>query len=226
MLTLYTTPLSANGRKPLAVAHHLGLEIDVVNVDVYRGEGQQAEYLAINPTGKIPTLVADDFTLFESNAILIYLDEQYGNQVLCGSSTRERAEVFRWLFWEASQWQPQLIAALTPFVGHVLVNRAAEDPLSGAPAVDWQAPSLQPALHTLDSHLRSHPMSAPLTEGDGGHRHLAGAALSLADFSVAGMLTYFRKASFPFEDHPAIARWYQSIEKLESWQASADPLWD
>jgi len=61
MLTLYSTALSANGRKVL-----------------YRGEGRAAEYLAINPAGKIPALVDGDFTLCESNAILQYICEAHG----------------------------------------------------------------------------------------------------------------------------------------------------
>lgn len=79
MLTLYTTPLSANGRKVLAVSHHLGLDPTVELIDVYKGEGRRPAYLALNPWGKIPTLVDDDFTLWESNAILQYLSEAYGD---------------------------------------------------------------------------------------------------------------------------------------------------
>src|SRR5262245_28227043 len=57
MLTLYTTLLSANGRKPAAVAHHLDLKLDVRSVNVYAGEGRAPEYLRVNPFGKIPSLV-------------------------------------------------------------------------------------------------------------------------------------------------------------------------
>jgi glutathione S-transferase len=63
-VTLYTTPLSANGRKVLAVSHHLGLEPEIKLVNVYKGEGRTAEYLSINPSGKIPTLVDGDLVLW------------------------------------------------------------------------------------------------------------------------------------------------------------------
>ena len=75
MLTLYTTPLSANGRKMLALSRELGLRPQIRRVDVYRGEGRTPEYLAINPSGKIPTLVDGDLTLCESDAIGLYLCE-------------------------------------------------------------------------------------------------------------------------------------------------------
>ena len=78
MLKIYATPLSANGRKVLAVSRHLGLNADIHEVNVYRGEGRTPQYLAINPSGKIPTLIDGEFVLTESNAILLYLAEAHG----------------------------------------------------------------------------------------------------------------------------------------------------
>src|SRR4051812_35031274 len=102
MLTLYATPLSANGRKVLAVCHHLGIEPEIIVTNVYQGEGRAPEYLAINPSGKIPTLIDGDFTLSESNAILQCLSEAHGDFQLWFREPRRRADVSRWLFWEAS----------------------------------------------------------------------------------------------------------------------------
>jgi len=96
MLTLYSTALSANGRKVLAVSRYLELEIDVRVVNVYRGEGRAAEYLAINPTGKIPTLVDGDFTLYESNAILQYICEAHGDFRLWSREPQQRGRIARW----------------------------------------------------------------------------------------------------------------------------------
>ena len=92
MFTLYTTPLSANGRKVLAVSHHLGLTPEIRLVNVYRGEGRSAKYLAINPSGKIPTLVDGEFTLYESNAILQYLSEAHGEYRLWSREPRQEPQ--------------------------------------------------------------------------------------------------------------------------------------
>src|SRR5208283_1663572 len=54
VFTLYATPLSANGRKALAVCRHLGLKPETRLVNVYKGEGRTPEYLAVNPLGKVP----------------------------------------------------------------------------------------------------------------------------------------------------------------------------
>jgi glutathione S-transferase len=95
-------------RKVLAVSRELELQPDIRLVNVYRGEGRTAEYLAINPTGKIPTLVDGDLTLYQSNAILQYLCEAHGDFRLWSRDPKARARIARWLYWETAHWQPAL----------------------------------------------------------------------------------------------------------------------
>ncbi len=209
MFTLYTTPLSANGRKPLALARELGLEPEIRHVNVYRSEGRKAEFLAISPLGKIPVLVDGSLTLSESNAILIYLAERHGGSRLWSAGPRARAEILRWLFWEASAWQPALSALLAPCVGHRLLPDVVPAPASPP---DWRDPAIAPLLALLDDEL-------------GGREFLCGSALTIADLSVAGMTTYFRHAGFPSIDWPAFSRWIDRVESLDAWRASADPVW-
>lgn len=209
MLKIYATPLSANGRKVLAVTRELAANAQIHLVNVYRGEGRTADYLAINPSGKIPTLVDGDFILFESNAILIYLAQGCGNGRLWSSDPQGRARIAQWLFWESAHWQPTLAALLSEQVGHRLLPQVISPPRS---APDWNSASLQPLLKTLETALRAEAF-------------LTAAHPTIADFSVAGMCTYFRVAGFPFHDFPAISRWYVQIEALDSWRATQSPLW-
>ena len=209
MLTLYTTLLSANGRKVVAASHHLGLAPEIRSVNVYRGEGRDPAYLAINPAGKIPTLVDDDVTLTESNAILQYLAEAYGECRLYSRDPVERAVIASWLFWESAHWQPAMLPVLSPFVGHRLRPDLVPAP---AAAPDWKDAQLHPLLVRLDAHCR-------------GDAFLCGATPTLADFSVAGMVTYFRSADFPFADFPDLSAWYARIEQLPAWRATAVETW-
>lgn len=133
MLTLYTTPLSANGRKVLAVSHELALSPEVRLVNVYAGEGRTPEYLAINPSGKMPTLVDGAFVLSESNAILQYLCEAHGDFRLGSRDPEGRARIAQWLFWESAHWQPARGAVLSAFVRHRLLPHALPAP-NAAPA--------------------------------------------------------------------------------------------
>lgn len=209
VLTLYTTPLSANGRKVLAVSRQLGLKPDIRLVNVYRGEGRTPEYLAVNPLGKIPSLVDGDLTLYESNAILQYLSEAHGEFRLWSRNPRVRALISRWLFWESGHWQPVLATILSACVGHRLLPEVVPRPTVN---VDWEAAELQPLLAVLNRALSQTPF-------------LAGGEVTLADFAVAGMVTYFAAADFPFKRHLRFSDWYARIEALDGWAASQDPLW-
>lgn len=207
MPTLYTTALSANGRKPLAVARQLGIALDVREVDVYRGEGRAPDYLRVNSAGKVPALVDGDFTLTESNAILLYLAEAHAGGVLWASDPRGRAEIARWLFWEASEWQPALSAVLRDCVAHHLLGRAG-----AAPAVEWREPRAAERLAQLDAVLSARAF-------------VAGPQLSLADFAVAGMTTYFAAAAFPRASYPSLGAWLDRMAVLPAWRETGAELW-
>lgn len=170
-LKIYATPLSANGRKVLAVSRHLGLSPEIHEVNVYRGEGRAPAYLAINPSGKIPTLIDGEF--------------------------------------ESAQWQPTLIAFLSELVGHRLLPEGIPEPRHPP---DWSSAPVQPILKTLQTALSAEAF-------------LTGPTPTIADFAVAGMMTYFRAAAFPFQRFPKIADWYARIESLDSWRATESPLW-
>ena len=209
MLKIYATTLSANGRKVLAVSRHLGLNADIHEVNVYRGEGRTPQYLAINPSGKIPTLIDGEFVLAESNAILLYLAEAHGANQLWSSDPKERGGIARWLFWESAHWQPTLIGLLSDLVGHRLLPERIPKPQQ---APDWSSVAVQPILNTLEKGLSANAF-------------LAGSKASIADFAVAGMTTYFQVANFPFQRFPKIAAWYARLESFESWRDTASPLW-
>jgi glutathione S-transferase len=208
MFTLYTTPLSANGRKVVATCRQLGLAPEIVDVDVYRGEGQAAGYLAVNRSGKIPVLVEGALTLPESNAILTYVAEAHGDGRLGMRDARGRAEAARWMFWEASQWQPALIALLAPYVGHYLRTRTLPAEID----VSWDDARFQRLAHELDAHLA-------------GRSFLVGDELTVADFSVAGLMMYVRLARFPFDAFPGIRAWFERIEGTEGWRATGAGPW-
>jgi len=211
MFTLYTTPLSANGRKVLAVSRHLGLVPEVKLVNVYKGEGRTPEYLAINPWGKIPTLVDGDLTLWESNAILQYIAEAYGEYRLWSREPKQRADIARWLFWESSHWQPTFIQVpgLAAYVGPLLLSH---DAAASQVEVNWRDERFQTVAKVLDAHLR-------------GRHFVVGTAVTLADFAVAAMMMYVRRAKFPFAAFANIGAWYTRIEGIEAWKATAVGPW-
>ena len=208
MLRLYTSALSANGRKTWAVAKHLGIRLSIENINVYKGEGNNPEYRAINPWGKIPTLVDGDFVLWESNAIIVYLSECYGDNVLYSDNRVDRANILKLLFWESSQWQPALNRVLAPRVGHLLFARGDRD----VPTTDWHDSDARGILNDLKIIIGSKPF-------------LCGNTVTLADYSIAAMTTYFSLCNFPYATYPEIYAWMERMDSLPSWFATKEAFW-
>lgn len=112
-MKLYTwkTP---NGQKPLIAIQETGLACEVIAVNLGQGQQRDPEYLALNPNGKIPTLVEDDGTVIvESGAILWHIAEK--SEQLLPRSRDGQAKVRQWLFWEASNLGPAVV-----HLGHFL----------------------------------------------------------------------------------------------------------
>ena len=98
MLTLYghANRTAANVLKIRAALAEAGLDYRYVALDLSKGDQHKSEYLAINPHGKVPVLVDDDFALPESDAILWYLAEKCPAAALLPTDVRERARVRQW----------------------------------------------------------------------------------------------------------------------------------
>ncbi|MEM1312190.1 MAG: glutathione S-transferase N-terminal domain-containing protein [Patescibacteria group bacterium] len=98
--TVYSAP-TGNGRKPIILLEEMGIEYDYHPVDISKGEQFKQEYVKLNPNSKIPTLVDhsnNDFVVFESGAILLYLAEKHSKFI--PEDTLSRSEVVQWLFFQ------------------------------------------------------------------------------------------------------------------------------
>lgn len=98
-LTFYYTPMSSATRVHWAL-EELGVSYEKIRVDLAAGEQKKPEYLALNPNGKIPLLVAEGEPIFESLAILLYLGERFGvDKGLFPAPSPGRAVAFKWMAW-------------------------------------------------------------------------------------------------------------------------------
>jgi GST-like protein len=110
MIDLYTwkTP---NGRKVSIMLEEVGLPYRVVPVDLSAGAQHAAEFLALNPNGRIPVIVDQDapggpLTVIESGAILVHLAERTGR--LFPTDVRARSETLQWLMFQMAGIGPML----------------------------------------------------------------------------------------------------------------------
>jgi len=108
MIDLYTAP-TPNGHKASCALEELGIDYTVKVVDISSGEQHTPEFRAINPNGRIPAIVDranDDFAVFESGAIMIYLAEQAGK--LLPADAKGRSRVIQWLMFQMGGIGPMM----------------------------------------------------------------------------------------------------------------------
>jgi len=93
MIRLHYHPLSTYTRRVRIALIEKGIEHELVTVDMAARKHREPEYLAINPYGRVPTLQEDGFLLYESNAILHYLEATHPQPPLVPADARGRALV-------------------------------------------------------------------------------------------------------------------------------------
>jgi len=206
-MKLYGFPPSPNTWKVRAVADHLGIPLQLALVDLSKGEQRKPDYLAINPSGRTPTLVDGSFVLPESNAIMQYLASQNPNS-LWPNDIRTRTDITRWQCWQLAHWNSDACVPL-------IFNRVVKKVLNLGPPDDAAVAKATEAFHRearmLDAHLAKQP-------------YLVGKELTLADFSVAVNLFLVKPAEMPIEPYAHVREWFTRVSALPCWKETAPQL--
>ena len=196
-VVLYGSPSTAS-----LVVHWLLLELDVPFqlhlLDFDRREQKSPEYLALNPAGRVPTLLIDGQTLTEAAAISLHLADLHpASGLLPAPGTPARAQAYRWMFFCANTLQPAYRAWFYP------------DEPAGAgqeEQVRQQARmQIESAWQQVSDHLLAHGPQ------------LLGGPLSVADFMMTMMMRWSRNMPRPTDAWPALHAHARRMKALPSF---------
>ena len=196
MIRLFDSAISGNSYKVRLVAAQLGIPLEIVPVDILKGESRTAEFPARNPNGRTPVIDDDGFVLAESNAILAYLAR--GTRLL-PDDRRRFALVLQWLFFEQYSHEPYV--AVARFI-------CGWTPLDSPRRADL--PKLHErghlALAVMEKHLSAHDWFSSIGYG-------------IADIALFGYTHCADEGGFDLAKYPAVRRWLDRVRAQRDFVA-------
>ena len=194
-----------------------GLDYQSKLLEFSKGENKSPEYLKLNPRGKVPTLKDGDFVIYESLAIMAYLDRRYSEPPLFGKTPQETALIWRFI----SECESYLVSAADKVVRPVFFGKG----LDKVDEIEQAAQAIRHELNLLNEQLTNRNWL--VTEG-----------ISAADIAVFPVIQLVlraasKEAAQPFnlgiaplaQTYPNIARWVERIEALPNYQRTYPPHW-
>jgi glutathione S-transferase len=200
-MKIHADPITVNCRKVLAGLDLMGAPYELVHVDYFKGEQKAEPYVTLNPNASIPAMVDGDLVLWESNAILQYAADKVGNEAVYPKALAQRADINRWLFWEAASWFPSCYVYLVENCVKPLLGGAAD------PAVlEAQHAQFHKLAGILDARLANNSWVAGTPRP------------TIADIALAAPMHLHGWQQLPLARHAHVQRWIAAIEQLPSWQ--------
>ena len=174
--------------RPLWLLEELGVPFEHIPLD-FHGDGlNDPDYRALNPNGRVPTLVDGNLVLWESMAINLYLARRYGEeQGLWPDGPAEEAKAWQWSFWVMSEVESALLTVL-------MHSRVMPVDRRDPEKVSRNLGLLKQPFAVLDAQLQH-----------GGF--LAGDRFTVADLNVASVLSWCKPARVSLCDYPALDAW-------------------
>ena len=212
-MRLHHSPFSANARRAVMTALHLGLvrdenegvgpRVELVVVDLKAGQQRTPAYLKLNPNGRVPTLEDGNFALTESHAIMQYLADLTPGQTIYPTELRARANVNRWLFWNAHHFAPAVAVLNREYNVKKILGLGDPDPKE----VERGNQLVTQCITVLDAHLA-------------GREWVAEDKVTLADLALSTPLANAASAHVPMESATNLQRWLARVQELSAWKKS------
>ncbi|WP_338806471.1 glutathione S-transferase [Pseudomonas chlororaphis] len=188
-IKLYNFPRSGHAHRVELMLSLLGLPVELIFVDLAKGEHKQADFLALNSFGQVPVIDDQGVVLADSNAILVYLAQKYGQGRWLPSDPVGAARVQRWLSVAAGPiaFGPAVARLITVFGA----QRNAEEAIARSHAL----------LEVVEQELTASP-------------YLAGSEPTIADIAGYSYIAHAPEGNVSLADYPQVRAWLARIEAL------------
>jgi glutathione S-transferase len=206
MLKVWGRKTSVNVQKVMWTVAELGLPHERIDAGGSFGRTDTPEFAAMNPNKLVPVIDDKGFILWESNAIVRYLAQQYGRGSLSPNNPHVAARADQWMEWSITEVYRDLISVC--FSGTIRVIAKDRDHVGIAAA----AKRVGAKLAILDRQLE-------------GHDFICGDQLTMADIAVGTLM--YRYFTLPIErpSNPNVERWYGSLSARAPYQQHAMIDW-
>ncbi len=185
-MRLYQMQDSGNCYKVRLTAHRLGLPLELVDIDILKGESRSEDFLRRNPNGRVPTVEFEDGRILaESNAIMFYLAE---GTPLLPADRFARAQALQWMFFEQYSHEPYIAVAR---FWHSIKPGGREEKKASFP--EWHERGYQ-ALSVMERHLSA-------------REWFAGDDCSIADIALYAYTHVAHEGGFDLSPYGAIKGW-------------------
>jgi glutathione S-transferase len=198
-MKLHVVDGSPSARRVQAVINHLGLQVEYVVHDLFKGELRDPQYMKLNPNALSPTLVDGTFELWESTAIMQYLADKAGDEKLFPRDLRLRSEVVKWQCWQ--------LAHFNRAVGDIAFEIVAKGGRGLEPDESRIADAREKLLRfapVLDAHMA-------------GRRYLVSDHITLADYSMIAFEAYRPKLPFDWQPYPHLNAYFDRMHTVDAW---------
>ncbi len=195
MLKLYHLPISFNSRRVWIALLEKGLSFESVPMKL-NGDQLTPEFLALNPFHHIPVLVDDEFSLFESLAILDYLEAKYPNPSLVPSDPQDLGRVKMINLVTLNELLPAMVPLLRQSMGFITLDESAQT-------------QAQEKLATVLNFFET-------TMGD--RSYIVGQTLTLGDIVAGTMVGFLPQIGVSVSAYPQLTAWIEQLSQRQSWQ--------
>lgn len=192
-MKVYIHELSGNSHKVLLMANILGLDLDIVNIDLKSGEHKKTEFLRKNPFGQVPVLEEEGNIIHDSNAIILYLATKYDNsKTYIPDDPILLAQIQTWLSKSANELANSIAAA----------RRAA---------------IFKNSIDHEDLKVKSHNFLQILEEHLSQREWFVGSNVTIADISLYPYVSHAHEGGISLNKYESIRSWVQRVESLKGF---------